>query len=274
MSPGNHRHYSDRMRVHVVSDVHGAAEPLARAGDGADALLVLGDLIDYVDYRDPAGGILGSALGPAVSAEFARLRTAGRREELIAYVRGAWERVPDAAAVLEGAVREQYDRLFAALSAPTYAIPGNVDVPRLWSEYARPGLSLADGEVVTIGGLRFGFVGGAPLPPGVTRGNSGPWTPHVVPAEEFAAAVHALGPLDVLCSHVPPAVPELAFDVVTRRAEAASRALLDVVHRDHPRAALFGHVHQPLAPRVRVGRTECVNVGHFATTGVPHVLRW
>jgi Icc-related predicted phosphoesterase len=265
------------MRVHVVSDVHGAADALARAGEGADALIVLGDLVDYVDYRDPTGGILGRVLGAQVSSEFARLRTAGARDELIAYVRDAWARVPDAPAVVREAVREQYDRVFAAVTAPTYAIPGNVDVPQLWPEYSRPGLDLVDGEVVTIGGLRFGFVGGAPLPPGVTPRRSGPWTPHVVPAEQFAAAVHGLDhvePLDVLCSHVPPAVPELAFDVVTRRAEASSRALLDVVRRDRPRVALFGHVHQPLAPRVRVGRTECVNVGHFRTTATPYVLRW
>jgi Icc-related predicted phosphoesterase len=69
-------------------------------------------------------------------------------------------------------------------------------------------------------------------------------------------------------------VPELAYDVVARRAEASSTALREVVRRDRPRAALFGHVHQPLAARVRVGRTECVNVGHFRRTGVPHVLRW
>jgi Icc-related predicted phosphoesterase len=73
---------------------------------------------------------------------------------------------------------------------------------------------------------------------------------------------------------VPPAVPELAYDVVTRRAEGASAALLDVVRRDRPRAALFGHVHQPLAPRVRLGRTELVNVGYFRRTGRPYVLRW
>ncbi len=36
------------MRVHVVSDVHGNADALARAGDGADVLLVLGDLVDFV----------------------------------------------------------------------------------------------------------------------------------------------------------------------------------------------------------------------------------
>jgi Icc-related predicted phosphoesterase len=262
------------MRVHVVSDVHGAAEALARAGDGADALIVLGDFIDFVDYRDPAGGILGTVLGARVSTEFARLRREGTRDEMIAFVRGAWSRVPDAAAVVQDAVRAQYDRLFGAITAPTYAIPGNVDIPGLWPEFVRPGLTLVDGEVVTIGGLRFGFVGGVPLPPGVPPRSSGPWTPHVVPAKTFAAAAHGLDRVDVLCSHVPPTVPELAFDVVTRRPEASSHALLDVVRRDRPRAALFGHVHQPLAQRVRVGRTECVNVGYFRATGSPYVLRW
>ncbi|MFC5234037.1 metallophosphoesterase family protein [Pseudonocardia zijingensis] len=262
------------MRVHVVSDVHGASDALARAGEGADALIVLGDLVDYIDYRDPTGGILGRVLGPGVSTEFARLRTEGGRDQLIGFIRDAWARLPDAPAVLEDAVREQYDRLFGALTAPTYAIPGNVDMPRLWPRYARPGLTLADGQVLEIGGLRFGFVGGAPLPPGTEPRSSGPWTPHLLRADEFTAAVKGLDRVDVLCSHVPPAVPELAFDVVTRRAEASSADLLDVVHRDRPRAALFGHVHQPLAPRVRVGRTECVNVGHFRATGTPYVLRF
>ena len=98
--------------------------------------------------------------------------------------------------------------------------------------------------------------------------------PHLRTAEDFTAAVEALGPVDVLCSHAPPAVAELAYDVVSRRAEASSPALLAKVRRDRPRASVFGHVHQPLAARVRVGPTECVNVGHFRRTGVPYVLRW
>ncbi|MDT7715221.1 MAG: hypothetical protein QOH09_1213, partial [Pseudonocardiales bacterium] len=53
------------MRVHVVSDVHGNVDALARAGAGADALLVLGDLIDFVNYHDPSAGILGSVFGSA-----------------------------------------------------------------------------------------------------------------------------------------------------------------------------------------------------------------
>lgn len=262
------------MRVHVVSDVHGNAEDLARAGDGADVLLVLGDLVDFVDYRDPARGILGRVLGPDVSAEFGRIRSVGRPGELLAYAQEVWSRVPDPAAVVAGAVREQYAELFAALAGgpPVFAIPGNVDQPALWPEFVGGAVTAADGQVLTIGGVRFGFAGSAPLPRGMAPRTGGAWTPNLLAAEDFAARVLALRDVDVLCSHVPPAVPELRYDVVTRRAESASPELLEVIRRDRPRAALFGHVHQPLAARVRVGWTECVNVGHFRRTGVPYVL--
>ena len=260
------------MRVHVVSDVHGNVEALRRAGDGADALFVLGDLVDFVDYHDPAAGILGRVLGPEVSAHFGRLRARGAPGELAAYATARWASLPDAVAVVEEAVREQYTDMFAAMTAPTWAIPGNVDVAALWPEFARPGLCLPDGQVVDVGGLRVGFVGGAPLPAGRAPRRGGPWHPHLLRMEEYTAVVAALGPVDLLCSHVPPAVPELAYDVVARRPEASSADLLQVVRRDRPRTALFGHVHQPLAARMRIGRTECVNVGYFRRTGRPYVL--
>jgi len=262
------------MRVHVVSDVHGNSEALARAGDGADALVVLGDLVDFVDYVDPARGILGRVFGPEMSARFGQLRAANRPGETRDFIREAWSRFPDPAAVVDEAVREQYTALFAAMTTPTYAIPGNVDAAALWPEFARPGVCQPDGRVVTIGGLRFGFVGGTPLPPGTAPFRGRAWTPYVLAAEDYTAAVEQLGELDVLCSHAPPAVPELAYDVVSRRSEAPSAALLARIRRDRPRAALFGHVHQPLAQRCRVGRTECVNVGHFRQTATPYVLRW
>lgn len=269
-------HYGGAMRVHVVSDVHGNAEALARAGDGADALLVLGDLVDFVDYQHPERGILGRVLGPEVSARFAALRSIGGPGELRAFAQQVWAGVPDPAAVVADAVRAQYAELFGALGAagtpPVYAIPGNVDLAALWPEYTGGPVTAADGRVLTIGGVRFGFVGGAPLPPGRDPRIGGPWTPHLLSAEDFASRVAGLRDVDVLCSHVPPAVPELRYDVVTRRPESASAELLDVVRRDRPHAALFGHVHQPLATRVRIGRTECVNVGHFRRTGVPYVL--
>ena len=262
------------MRVHVVSDVHGNADALAVAGAGADALLVLGDLIDFVNYHDHSAGILGSVFGSAVVRQFAKLRSDGAPGEAFAFVRDLWAGVPDPRSVVRDAVVEQYERLFAVLPIPTYATPGNVDLPELWPRFARPGVHILDGQTTEIGGLRYGFVGGGLLPEGVTRAPDAAFSSYLRTPQQYAAAVEALGRVDVLCSHIPPAVPELLYDVQARRPEVGSEQLLAVIGRDRPRAALFGHVHQPLARRVRVGRTECVNVGHFQRTGTPHVLRW
>jgi Icc-related predicted phosphoesterase len=62
--------------------------------------------------------------------------------------------------------------------------------------------------------------------------------------------------------------------VVARRSEIGSEALLDLIREQRPRWSVFGHVHQPLTARMRVGTTECRNVGHFKETGLPYVLRW
>ncbi|TCO48089.1 metallophosphoesterase family protein [Actinocrispum wychmicini] len=265
------------MRVHVVSDVHGNSDALARAGDGADALVVLGDLIDFVDYHDHSGGILGRVFGPEKVATFARLRrSTGTRHasEMATYARTLWESLDNATDLVEEAIREQYTRMFGAMTAPTYATPGNVDVPALWPDFARAGLTMLDGEVAEIDGLRFGFVGGSILAPGRHVRRSGVWFPYLRPEDDFNAGVGKLTEVDVLCSHIPPAVPELTYDVVARKAEAGSRALLDLIREQRPRWSLFGHIHQPLSARTRVHMTDCINVGHFQRTQVPHVLRW
>ena len=97
-------------------------------------------------------------------------------------------------------------------------------------------------------------------------------TPNEIPQPEFAAKLDAIGAVDVICTHIPPAVPELLYDTVARRMETGSTALLDMIRRIQPRYAFFGHVHNPLARRVRVGRTECVNVGHFRATRTPYAI--
>jgi Icc-related predicted phosphoesterase len=262
------------MRVHVVSDVHGNADALARAGDGADALVVLGDLLDFVDYHDHSKGILGQVFGPEKVAVFAELRRDRRTTGLATYARSLWAGLDNAADVVEEAIREQYATLFAAMTAPTYATPGNVDVPALWPDYVRHGIHVLDGQTATLGGLDFGFVGGALLSPGAVLRRTGVWVPYLRTQADYDASVAALGPIDVLCSHIPPAVPQLSYDVIARRAEFSSTALLAAIHRYHPLWSVFGHVHQPLAARTRIGRTECVNVGHFKRTGSPYVLRW
>lgn len=261
-------------RVHVVADVHGNAEALARAGEGADALLVLGDLVDFVDYHDHSQGILGTLFGVDNVATFAGLRRAGARQEMAEFAKNLWDSLSDPSAAVDEAVRKQYATLFAGMTAPTYVIPGNVDVPRLMPEFSTAGIYLPDGGTVTIGGLRFGFVGGSLLPEGASVRADAAWQPHMRTPADFAAAVAGLDTVDVLCSHIPPEVPELVYDVVARNAELGSRALRARILADQPRWSLFGHVHQPLAGRARIDRTECRNVGHFKETARPYVLRW
>ncbi|MFB7412199.1 metallophosphoesterase [Streptomyces sp. NPDC056202] len=255
------------MRVHVVSDVHGNADDLARAGDGADALICLGDLVLFLDYADHSRGIFPELFGVENADRLVELRTARRFDEARDLGRRLWAELDvDRETAIEGAVRRQYAELFAAFPTPTYATYGNVDIPRFWPEFARPGTTVLDGERVEIGGLVFGFVGGGLRTP--MR------TPYEISDEEYAAKVEALGDVDVLCSHIPPEVPDLTYDTVARRFERGSRALLDAIRRTRPRYALFGHVHQPLARRMRIASTECVNVGHFASTGRPFALEW
>lgn len=253
------------MRVHVVSDVHGAHESLAAAGEGADALVCLGDLILFLDYADHSRGIFPDLFGAEAASRIVALRTERRFEEAREMARELWAGL-DRQATIEAAVRRQYADMFAAFPAPTYATYGNVDIPALWPEFAGDGVTVLDGQTTVIGGLVFGFVGGGLHSP--MR------TPYEMSEEEYAAKVAALGSVDVLCTHIPPAVPELTYDTVARRFERGSHAVLEAIRATRPRYALFGHVHQPLVRRMRIGTTECVNVGHFAATGVPWALEW
>jgi Icc-related predicted phosphoesterase len=255
------------MRVHVVSDVHGRADALKGAADGADALICLGDLLLFVDYADHRNGIFPDLFGAEAAEEFIALRTAQRFDEARQMSARLWAGLGgDPAAHVEAAASRQYAELFAALPSPSYLTYGNVDIPRMWAEHMRPGHQVLDGERMELGGWSFGFVGGGLRT--VYR------TPYELADDVYAAKVTAVGQVDVLCTHIPPAVPDLLFDTVARRMERGSEALLDAIRQTQPRYVLFGHVHQPLESRVRIGRTECVNVGHFRATGTPYALEW
>src|SRR5262245_53050256 len=253
------------MRVHVISDVHGRAAALPAAGAGADALFCLGDLLLFVDYADNAQGIFPELFGAEAARRFVALRTEKRFDEARAMSVSLWQGLGgDPAARVREAASRQYAELFAALPEPAYLTYGNVDIPHMWAEHLRPGHRVLDGERVELGGWTFGFVGG---------GLPSPYrTPNEIDEDAYAAKVAAVRGADVLCTHIPPAVPELLYDTVARRLERGSEALLGHVRRTQPRYVLFGHVHQPLSRRVRIGRTECVNVGHFRASGEPYVL--
>ena len=171
------------MRLHVVSDVHGTPEALARAGEGADAVICLGDMVLYLDYDDPTQGIYADLFGPESTRTFIDLRTQRRFAEARAFSSVLWEQIvaregrsrPD---IVESKVRAQYAALFAALPEPAYLTFGNVDIPHYWPDYVRPGHQVLDGEVTDIGGLRVGFVGGGLVSPMNT--------PYELTPEEYA----------------------------------------------------------------------------------------
>jgi Icc-related predicted phosphoesterase len=257
------------MRVHIVSDVHGTADALAQAGDGADMLICLGDMLLFLDYADHTQGIFAELYGAENAWEYIDLRAQRRFDEarqLTARIAAQLtaERGTDLRALTDEAIRKQYAALFGALAEPAYLTYGNVDVPRIFSDYLKAGHQLIDGGRAVLGDVTFGFAGAGLISPYRT--------PNEIPADEFAAKLDAIGAVDVICTQLPPAIPELLDDTVARRLEAGSTALLDLIRRTQPRYAFFGHVHNPLARRVRVGRTECVNVGHFRATRAPYVV--
>jgi Icc-related predicted phosphoesterase len=245
------------VRVTAISDLHGAVEHLQKVSAECDALLVLGDLINVLDYRTMEG-ILVEIFGREPVAEAARLRSEGRFEKARAVIRR--QGAPDdfRGRFLELA-KDQYERVFEALPDHAYVTFGNVDIPDLLRATAPESVRFVDGEAVDLGGMSFGFVGG------------GVRTPLGIPGEvdeaEYDAKFERVGAVDVICTHMPPRIPWYTYDVLGKKFEPGSAGLIGYVQRHQPRFALFGHVHQPLVNRGNIGLTEMVNVGHFQATG-------
>jgi len=246
------------MRIKLISDLHGAVEHLRREAVDCDALMVLGDLINVIDYLN-MDGILVDVFGRQPVAEAAALRARGRYAEARAAIRRGATDVGEIQGRYMELARAQYEVVFDALPDGTYLTYGNVDLPDLLRTFLRPGVRFLDGESVDLDGELFGLVGG------------GIRTPMDVPGEvgqdAFTAKLKAMGRVDVVCTHAPPRIPWLVYDVLGRRFEPASTGLLTYIREHRPRRAYHGHVHQPLVGRTRVGPTEIINVGHFRATG-------
>lgn len=258
------------MRLHVVSDVHAEVRALRDAAAGSDIFACLGDLLLYLDYEDPTVGAFSEIFGADTAHEYVALRTAKQFDAARELTARRWTEISggrDGNARMElmlAIVDRQYREIFAAMPPRALLTPGNVDVPALWPRFTGADQLVLDGATVDVDGLRIGMVGGGLR--SLYR------TPNEVDPMIFADKVAALGPVDLLLSHIPPALPDLTFDVVARRHEVGSEALRDYIEQYQPRYSLFGHVHQPLGRRSRIGRTECVNVGHFRATRRPFVL--
>jgi Icc-related predicted phosphoesterase len=191
----------------------------------------------------------------------AELRAVGKLEEARRLIRErSVGREDEVRQQIGEKVLQQYTEVFEALPDPTYLILGNVDRPELADSFAaqRPGVHLVDSQVLELEGERFGFAGGA-LPTELNVGGE-------VTPEELRAKLDGLGEVDVLCTHIPPSVPELCYDTLARNEEKGSEDILRYILDAAPKVHYFGHVHQPLVSSMHVGRTLCINVGYFRAT--------
>ena len=243
----------------LVSDVHGATAALRKVAAQPGTLLVLGDLINFIDYRTYEG-LVTEVSGRDFVIEMVRLRTAGDD-------RAAGELWRRFSAGREAEVYAKYDELVAAAyvdicsaleDATGYVIYGNVDRPEVLRAHLPAGMKFVDAEAVDIEGFRVGFAGGGMKSPLGVAGE--------VTEDQMAEKLAAVGPVDVLCTHVPPMVGPLTRDVIGGRTKG-SKAILDYLFEHRPAYHYFGDIHQPQAWTWRVGRTTCRNVGYFRATG-------
>lgn len=243
-----------------ISDVHDSPEALRRLVGLGEEVVILGDLVNLTDYRTGRG-----AVATVLGLDFASRSSAARARGNYTEMRTMWSEQA-------GSSREEVRRLIGDELANQYVragealqgghglvIHGNVDRPEVLKESLPDGFRYVHGEVHERNGLRFGFVGGGLSTPLQAEGE--------VSDDEMDSMLGAIGRVDVLCTHVPPAVEPLRRDVITGRQERGSGPVLAYLEAHQPSYHLFGDVHQPQASTWRVGRTRCVNAGYFRATG-------
>jgi len=245
--------------VLIVSDVHGAFEPLAAIARGPETLLILGDLLNLMDYRT-GDGITADILGRDAAKRIARARAngdfGGMRTIWADEIGSDYETFRHR---FEAHALDQYAAMRDALEGTSgYCTFGNVDRPGQLRDHLPDGWRFVDGEVVELDGWTVGIVGGGISTPLHASGE--------VTDEDMARKLEAIGPVDILCSHLPPAVRSMHLDVVTGRPERASQPILDYIVEHQPFFHYYGDVHQPQASTWRIGRTRCRNVGYFRAT--------
>jgi Icc-related predicted phosphoesterase len=247
------------MRLKVIADVHGDLGTVQTEAASCDVLFLLGDLINVIDYEN-AGGILADVYGSDAVRAWSSLRAEGKFEESREVLRKVSAgKEQELRGVFFGLIDEATKAFCSDVPSNVVVTFGNVDVPDLIRRYLPEGVRFADGDVLTFDGVRYGFIGGGLPKVGI---------PGEVSLEAYGEKVAALGPVDVLCAHVPPAIDDLTYDVVADFNEPGSEALLAYINEHKPTHMYYGHVHNPKLAETQVGSTRIVNVGsYYRSTG-------
>jgi len=247
----------------IIADVHHAPGALERVAHLGGPLLILGDLANLIDYRT-GEGIVADVVGIETIQRIAHLRSMRRHDDAAEVWRTRVAGIEDEVRIQVGELMAiQYAQASEAIDGvEAYVIYGNVDRPDLLERSLPPSARFVDADVVEIEGWKVGFVGGG-MPKLGTEGE--------VSRTDMAEKLEGIGPVDVLCTHVPPAIEPLARDVIGRGYKG-SPEIVAYLDRHHPRFHFFGDVHQPRAVSWTYAGTECRNVGYFRATGRPYLF--
>ena len=242
-----------------LSDIHHGLSGLEELPTDKDPIVILGDLINWIDYRN-GSGIAKNVFG---EEEISKLITYRKNHDFSSR-KNLWKDLfsndPEAIQLeIEKEIAKQYKQVFGKLSQhEVWVIPGNVDSVSAMENAAGDNVKFVDSTIIEYEGYKLGFAGGGVPTPINARGE--------LTEEEFNKKLSQLKGVDIICTHAPPLVNELVTDVITNRLEQGWASLSDFLLEHKPSYSLFGDVHQPKAISWIYGETYCINVGYNRAT--------
>jgi len=245
------------LAIKIMSDIHGEYRAMRSQLRGDDVAILLGDYLNLIDFRT-FEGILSEVYSREEIRKVLTLMATGDKEKARMQIRDSIGGTPEKSEQVRAIIAASYIEFFASIPCKCFMIYGNTDGPEIMKKLgATAGVELVECGVVHVDGQRFGMVSGAP---------QGPWNaglPGEMDTERYDKMVASLGPVDVLCTHYPPAIPDLTWDTLAERDEVGSPALLSYIDENRPSHHYFGHVHHPRESCVVRGSTSVVNAGFF-----------
>ena len=247
----------------LAADVHGDHEKLANCIDPHLPLLLIGDNVNLLDYKTLSGiatKVLSKKEIAKVLLTFASRGASAAKE----YADKVFFKNPEKMAVAEVEILKEYKKLAAVMPENSIVLHGNVDWPDLLSEAM--GSMHVYKKVIIIDGLKVGLLSGTGYYPFTMD------LPGAVSDEQYRKELFSLGSVDVLCTHFPPAISELTWDVQSKRDEGGGKMILEYLEEYQPKLHLFAHVHNPKQSEYQFQNTKCKNVGGFRYHGQIHQI--
>jgi len=239
-----------------ISDIHHGIDSLKNLPDTNEPLVILGDLINWIDYRN-GDGIAKEVFGDEKINKLIELRKNHNFKER----KNLWNELfsddPEGKKKkIEDLILKQYEEVFEILkNYQVWVIPGNVDSLSILESTKTKNVENVDGLVLDHNNKKIGFAGGGVPTPINARGE--------ISEEDFYIKLNNINNVDIICTHAPPLIDELITDVITNKKEQGWQSLREYIINKQPKFSLFGDVHQPRATEWRIGETTCLNVGYF-----------